>query len=198
MVRTELPPAVTGLVPNAAVAPDGTPLTLSETDSAAPLPPVALTRDRFGGAAHARRADRAVSGAALRQRHTAWRRTDREIVARRGAARRELERCDPGLPVERSVRRDVLARKPERAVVRRVDRHRRVIAPARERPSLRAGAGDDGAFPLRHRAGGIAGQPARVPDRWFRRARRRGESQAHVARLVHRDAAHPAERGVGR
>jgi hypothetical protein len=37
MVRTELPPEVTGFAPNDAVAPAGTPLTLRVTDSAAPL-----------------------------------------------------------------------------------------------------------------------------------------------------------------
>jgi hypothetical protein len=37
MVRTELPPEVTGFEPNEAVAPAGTPLTLRVTDSAAPL-----------------------------------------------------------------------------------------------------------------------------------------------------------------
>ena len=37
MVRTELPPEVTGFVPNEAVAPAGTPLMLRVTDSAVPL-----------------------------------------------------------------------------------------------------------------------------------------------------------------
>jgi hypothetical protein len=60
MASTELPPAVTGFVPNDTVAPAGTPLTLSVTDSAAPLttavlivtfPPVPWANGRLLGVA---------------------------------------------------------------------------------------------------------------------------------------------------
>src|SRR2546426_11899953 len=62
-----------------------------------------------------------------------------EIRRRRAAARSELERPDPRMPVEAAAGSEVLARVPESAVIRRVDAHAAVVPPAVEAPGLGPG-----------------------------------------------------------
>src|SRR5204863_9688544 len=59
----------------------------------------------------------------------------------RTATRREPERADPGAPVERAVRLQVLIRVPERAVVDWINGHRAVVTPTRQVRLLRARPG---------------------------------------------------------
>src|SRR5439155_12627511 len=63
---------------------------------------------------------------------------DREVVGRGASTGRELERADPGTPVEGAIGGDVLVRVPERTVVRGIDGHRGVVSPPREASGLRS------------------------------------------------------------
>src|SRR5205814_281688 len=111
----------------------------------------------------------------------------------------QLERPDPGAPVERAVRGDVFARVPERASVDRVDAHRAVIAPAAQPPSgLRAGAVDDRPFALAHLARRVGGKSTGVVDLRLETRARDAETKSDASGLIHRDAAHPAVTRVGR
>ena len=115
-VSVELPPAVTLAGENEPEAPAGRP-----GDG---------ERDRLRAAVQRSRRD-GVGGAVAGDHGLApGRHSKREIRRTRDAARRKLEGRDACPPVERPVRRDVLGRKPEGAVVRRIDRQRRVVAPA--------------------------------------------------------------------
>src|SRR5262249_768820 len=118
----------------------------------------------------------------------------------RGPATGELEGADARAPVELARGRDVLIGVPEGAVIGRVDRDAAVVAPAREaeRPGLRAGSGDDRALPLGHRPRKITGQPSGVADLRVGRAAGEAKAQAHIAGLIHGEAAHPAVVSVGR
>src|SRR4029077_826188 len=110
---------------------------------------------------------------------------------------RELEVPDPGPPVERAVRRVVLVRVPEGAVVGGVDGHIRVVAPAAVRVRLAAGTREQGRLALGERVRRIAGQPPRIADLRVDAGRRSTEADGDVAERVHRGAAHPAPGGVG-
>src|SRR5581483_3028691 len=74
----------------------------------------------------------------------------RRVAASSAAARatREREGADPRVPVPASVARQVLTEVPERAVVGRVDRDARVVAPTAEAAGLRADAVDQDALAL--------------------------------------------------
>src|SRR5207248_9053346 len=136
----------------------------------------------------------------LRRGHRARTRADGEVIRWRSAAAAwQLERPDPGAPVERAVRGDVFARVPERASVDRVDAHRAVIAPAAQPPSgLRAGAVDDRPFALAHLARRLGGKSSGVVALRVETRARDAEAEADASGLIHRDAAHPAVARVGR
>ena len=129
---------------------------------------------------------------------------------RRGRrACRKLERSNTCLPVAArtvGLAAVVLVRVPERAVVRRIDAHRRVIAPAITRRAaavvrLRTRTGNELCLALRQRIQRIAREASGIRDAWKirHRAARRAIGERHVALCVDGDAAHPAmQRRVGR
>ena len=87
-----------------------------------------------------------VAGVPAQTGHFGRRRVQREA---RRAALGELEVADARAPVELAVRRVVLVRVPERAVVDRVDGQRAVVAPAVAGTGLAAGAVEEVRFALR-------------------------------------------------
>src|SRR6266851_5265528 len=110
---------------------------------------------------------------------------------------RELEAGDAGLPTRYTGKLAsycvVLIHVPERAVVRGIDIHRRVVAPSRVGGCLHARAVDDRRFAERHLSRCIASEPPGV-------ANSREDihpiddtvAESHVALLVLGDTAHPA------
>src|SRR5207253_9590951 len=111
-------------------------------------------------------------------------------------APRILEASDPRLPAGNAGRLTgggvVLVDVPERAVVRRIDVHVGVVAPARVRRPLHAGAVDDGSLAEGHLAERVPEEAAGVADAGIdRRAVDHAVAQRHVALRVLRDRAHP-------
>ena len=109
----------------------------------------------------------------------------------------QFEAGDSGLPAccTRSLAsgRIVFVDVPERAVIGGIDRHVRVVAPARVRRALDARAVDDGALPQGHLAQGIATEPSGIADTWKDICSiDYAIAQRYVAFLIHGDAAHPA------
>src|SRR5205807_4144124 len=149
---------------------------------------------------HRRRDGAGAAAAALGGADRSGTGADREVIGgRRRTAAGELERADARLPVEGSVGGDVLVDVPERAVVAGVDRDGAVVTPtAQALRGLGPGAVDDRPLPLRHGPRRIARQPARVVNLGVERAAAEAETEAHVAGMVHGDAAHPAIVGVRR
>ena len=131
-----------------------------------------------------------------------WRRWWRWRRWRRRAAgtARVLEGADPGPPLRVPRRLDVLVREPEGAVVDRVGRDHRVVAPAARAVGLRARAGVKRRLYLRELVRRVGREPAHVLDgRVVGRGRVRGrEADRHVPVLVHGRAPHPAMETVGR
>ena len=109
-------------------------------------------------------------------------------------AAREAERADARRPAPEHdrVRREVLAREPEGAVVRRVDAQLAVVAPPPFRLRLRALARVQHLLGLRHPAERIPGRAAGVPQRRIVVCAGGAEADRDVALLVHRHAGHPA------
>src|SRR5205823_5946387 len=102
---------------------------------------------------------------------------------------------DARLPME-AVRLVVLAGKPE-DTAGWIDRHDRIVAPARA-ADLRSTchAGEQAGLSLRQRAERVASQPAGVADVWGDAGVCGGVAQRHVAAVVDRQAAHPAVHAV--
>src|SRR5262249_39010363 len=121
---------------------------------------------------------------------------DGEVGGGRAAAPRELERADPGAPVEAARRLQVLVRVPERAIVDGVDGHRAVVPPAAEAPRLRPDTGRQGVLGL-HRPRRVADEATGVADAWPYAAARDAIAEEHVALLVLGDRPHPARGRVG-
>src|SRR5215831_7713824 len=111
-------------------------------------------------------------------------------------AARKLDGHDRRAPVELAGLRDELGGEPEGAVVRRVDAHARIIAPAfrvRLRPFARYGRLLD-----RHLVRRVACAAAGEADAGRNLRAGHAVTHQHVARLVHRDARHPSKRRVRR
>src|SRR5262249_365431 len=105
-------------------------------------------------------------------------------------AARQLERGDPGAPVEGAAGAQVLVGVPERAVVARIDLHAAVVPPAVRVGRLRAAPRLDYQLGL-HRAERVGRHAAGDADRREHTGAGRAIAQGDVAQPVHRDAAHP-------
>ena len=106
-----------------------------------------------------------------------------------------LKRRDSRAPVEGAVSLEVLTGVPEGAVVDGVNTHVRVVTPAAKVGQLRTGARDDSGFGTES-PGWIARQARRISQAGFDAAAGNGVAHRHIALLVHRRAAHPAEFGI--
>ena len=164
MVRVELLPAVTEAGPKDAVAPDGTPLTLRLTDSAEPLTTAVLI---VTGALPPWANDTLVGFAPIEKLLPAAPPHPGNL----NDAMRVLQLNVPFAGMYSVVNQNV------QSSTGSIDIDD-VVAPAVTATILRAGAGDDRAFALGHRAGGVASEPAGVADRRLQRARRRGDPSA--------------------
>src|SRR6185437_2616130 len=96
-------------------------------------------------------ADRGRTTAALGNAQAGWVGADREIISGSRPATGELERADTRVPVEVAVGGKVLVGVPEGAAVRRVNRHRAIVAPAAV-IGLWAATANEASLALRHLA----------------------------------------------
>src|SRR6202023_3231976 len=110
----------------------------------------------------------------------AGQRANREVASGCAAAG-ELERGDARLPIECAVARNVFVRVPERAIVRRINTHGTIIAPARKiRAGLRTRAVDNRSFTLVHDSGRTGGQSSGIINLRMEAAAGRAVTERHV------------------
>src|SRR5713226_4693645 len=103
----------------------------------------------------------------------------------------EFERSQPSIPVKASRGFVVLLGIPEGAVIRGINSHAAIVAPAVEAVCLDARARD---YLLRgfHLAQRVGWDAPYILNARFHRAVRLGVTQGNVSDLVHADASHPA------
>src|SRR5260370_14947872 len=103
----------------------------------------------------------------------------------------EFERRHPSVPVKASCGFVVLLGIPEGAVIRGINSHAAIVAPAVEAVCLDARARD---YPLRrfHLAQRVGWNAAYILDARFDRGVRLAITEGNVSDLVHADASHPA------
>ena len=126
---------------------------------------------------------RVAGAAALNHVLARWADGKREVGC---DAARKLERTNSRVPVESAVRRQVLVRVPEGAVIAGIHGEARVIPPPGQSHMvsvhrLRTTAVDDGALAKWHLTEWVAGQPARVVDLGMKSGARDAEACRQVA-----------------
>src|SRR6185369_2414140 len=122
-------------------------------------------------------------------RRWCWCRSRRWITA---TTCRESERTDARAPVELTGGRVILRRKPESAIIYRIDRQRCVVAPTTSCTTLTSRAREKRRLALAQHIHRIGGEPARVAQLREDCRTRSAVADGKVAVAVHRCTSQPA------
>ena len=85
---------------------------------------------------------------------------------------------------------------PERQVIRWINAHSTVVAPAAGRDGLVSTARDQRRFALRESIWGITKQAPRITNGWLQGVARNAVTDRHVSKRIHTDAWHPAPESI--